>query len=45
MDGFIDEQKKTDNLVNTAITVGLSLAILYGLVYVAGRAFKKSQTA
>ena len=42
-DGFADDNRET--LVNRAIGIGLSVAILFATVWVVGRAWKKSQKA
>jgi hypothetical protein len=44
MDNFYDDNKKPSTTSNL-VYIGVSALVLFGLVYVAGRAWKKSQTA
>ena len=43
MDNFYDENKKSSTTSNL-VYIGVSALVIFGLVYVVGRAWKKSQT-
>jgi len=44
MDNFYDNQKKAST-TDKLIYIGVSAVVVFGLVYLVGRAWKKSQTA
>lgn len=44
MDNFYDETKKSST-TNNLVYIGVSAVVLFGVVYLVGRAWKKSQTA
>jgi hypothetical protein len=44
MDTFYDEQKQPSTTSNL-VYIGVSAVVIFGLVYLVGRAWKKSQTA
>jgi hypothetical protein len=44
MDNFYDDNKKPSTTSNL-VYIGVSLLAVFGIVYVVGRAWKKSQTA
>jgi hypothetical protein len=44
MDNFYEDNKKPSTTSNL-VYIGVSALVLFGLVYVVGRAWKKSQTA
>lgn len=44
MDNFYDEKNKS-NLTENLVFIGVSALAVFGLVYLVGRAWKKSQTA
>ena len=45
MENFYDEKKSTTLNTNNLVYIGVTALMLFGLVYVVGRAWKKSQTA
>jgi hypothetical protein len=44
MENFYDENKKPSTTSNL-VYIGVSAVVLFGVVYLVGRAWKKSQTA
>lgn len=44
MDNFYEDNKKP-NTTGNLVYIGVSAIVIFGLVYVVGRAWKKSQTA
>ena len=44
MDNFYDDNKKSTTTSNL-LYIGVSAVVVFGLVYLVGRAWKKSQTA
>ena len=44
MDNFYDETKKSTT-TSSLVYIGVTALVVFGLVYVVGRAWKKSQTA
>jgi len=44
MDNFYDETKKP-TVTSNLVYIGVTALVVFGLVYVVGRAWKKSQTA
>jgi hypothetical protein len=44
MDNFYDDNKKSTTTSNL-VYIGVSAVVVFGLVYLVGRAWKKSQTA
>jgi hypothetical protein len=44
MDNFYDDTKKTTT-TSSLVYIGVSAVVVFGIVYLVGRAWKKSQTA
>lgn len=44
MDNFYDEKKPITINTNNLVYIGVTALVLFGIVYVVGRAWKKSQT-
>lgn len=44
MDNFYDDTKKP-SVTGNLVYIGVSAVVVFGLVYLVGRAWKKSQTA
>lgn len=45
MEGFYDNSKKNETTTSKLVYIGVSAVVLFGVVYLVGRAWKKSQTA
>jgi hypothetical protein len=44
MENFYDEKNKP-NTTSTVVSIGVTALVVFGMVYLVGRAWKKSQTA